>query len=1113
MRRWFAAFAAIAVLVFGLTLSAQSTSNVRGGFGGVVFDATASVLPNIDVQVSGPQGTYSVKTDAAGHFLVKDLVPGAYSVKVAVTGFKTYVSENNLVVAGATSSLDVHLQVGAVSDTITVEAGAVQIDTENTALTTPLTDQLYQSLPLPRNVSGIFALAPGVVSGGQTDTKGNGTNPSIGGASGLENLYLVDGVNVTDQVFGGFGTYNRFFGALGTGVNLAFIKEVDIKTTAFEPQYGKAAGGIVEIVTKSGSNAFHGALAAFAGPGSWWATRNQACLLNYTTTVPGCHYGSPQYDLSGEIGGYIPGFKNKMFFFGAFDPAVSQDQFNAAPGEPLNSKIFTESLNERSWAGKISFQPGANTQIEGSSFGDPSFSNSLVYEENYNVPDFDSAAGRYNFGNTDSVLRVNQNITPTWIVNASYTYDMAHFNYAPKINNYGIQDRTVNPFIQYYPGQYEPTHSDDYGLNVDTQKVVNFLGQHTLGVGYTYEHTNLVDQDDRTGAFFPLPSTNIIGSDPSVIYGTHTSAIGKLSNANFRLMKATNADGSASTTCTYCAIDNGKEVYAYVYRGSYSGFNVLSRARYHVIWGNDSWQMGRHINVGLGLRWEEQWFNGVILNYLFNDNWSPRLGINWDPKGDHRTKLFFNYARYDAVLPLDAAFRQLGNEQDGTKFYFTPTKDATGKMLTDAHGSPILALDSAHLLNGTTQGAGTSFGKASFASSSQEGILKGTKMEYENEYVFGLQREVRPGMMLGVRYTDRRLGRIIEDIGSQSPEGSLIDAGFVGGIANVNASTDISTNENEVIYTPAQWAAANPNAASPGSSTNAKGLATDYKAPVAGCTYANDTSVANGDFFRHFDGSPYNGACVTNAATTAAAGDANGNPKGDGKPDGFANPIRKYQEFVVEFARNMKNNWQARANFRYARLFGNYEGFFRNDNGQSDPGISSLFDFTNGGIALLGGQTTPGLLNTDRRMVANIDVSYLINEKTPFVRAAKGLNVGANVRGLSGTPLSAFTSHPIYSDVGEVPDGTRGSKGVLPSTRQLDMHADYPVKLRENATLKFAFDAFNVTDSKFVTAKNQNLDTSIGVANPDYNKPGNGTYYSAGFQAPFYARASVKFEF
>ncbi len=135
---------------------------------------------------------------------------------------------------------------------------------------------------------------------------------------------------------------------------------------------------------------------------------------------------------------------------------------------------------------------------------------------------------------------------------------------------------------------------------------------------------------------------------------------------------------------------------------------------------------------------------------------------------------------------------------------------------------------------------------------------------------------------------------------------------------------------------------------------------------------AGDTSVANGGFFQHPDGSNFNGACITNLAT---AGD-NGP---DGKPDGFANPIRKYQEFVVEYARNLKNNWQMRANFRYARLFGNYEGFFRNDNGQSDPGISSLFDFTTGALGLLGDQFAPGLLNTDRRMVFNMDASYLIN--------------------------------------------------------------------------------------------------------------------------------------
>jgi len=974
---------------------------------------------------------------------------------------------------------------------VEVEGGAVQIDTENTALTTPLTDQLYQALPLARNVSGIFAMAPGVVSGGGTDTKGNGTNPSIGGASGLENLYLVDGVNVTDQAFGGFGVYNRNWGALGSGVNLAFIKEVDIKTTAFEPQYGKAAGGIVEITTKAGSNKFHGALATYMGPAAWWADHNQACALAYTTTAPTCLYGTASYDISGEIGGYVPfaHLKDKMFFFGAFDPASNGDQRQAQAGQPLAGKMYTEGLNERSWAAKVSYQPFVTTQIEASSFGDPSFSNTML--STYNAKSAATVSGRYSFSNTDSAFRLNQVITPTWTFNGSYTYNMAHFNYTPQLDSYGIQDRSSSPFVTYYVGSYNPTHSTDYSLNLDTQKIVHFAGQHTLSVGYTYEHTNFLSNNNYTGARYTLPSTNAAGADITSLYGTHSNAIGQQSNAYFRLYS------TADATCTYCAKYNNKYYYLQQYRGSWAGFNVLAASHYHVGWGNDTWQIGRHLNANLGLRWEEQWYNGQVQKFLFNDNWSPRLGLNWDPKGDHKTKIFFNYARYQAVLPLDAGIRQLGNEQDDSAFYFAPKTDGSGNMVFDSYGAVVPVLDSAHLLNGLSKTASASFGKPSFSSSSQEGIFPGTKMEYENEYVFGLQREVAPGMMIGVRYTDRRLGRVIEDNGSQSPEGSNI-TNYSGGITNISSGTDEFVNETEYTYTPAQFAAAN-GTNTPAMFLNKTNVGA-YVAPVSGCTTAAaDTTIANGGFFTKYDGSNYNGSCIPNYATA-------GNLGGDGSPDGFANPVRKYQEFVVEFARNMKNNWQARANFRYARLFGNYEGFFRNDNGQADPGISSLFDFTQGDLGLLGDQFALGLLNTDRRMVFNGSASYLINEKTPYISMLKGVTAGMTVRGQSGTPLSAYVSHPIYLTAGEVPLGGRGTKGTLPSRRQVDLHADYPVKFAHGQALKLAFDAFNVTDTKLVSNRNQNLDTSLGVSNPDYNKV-------SSYQAPFYARMSVKYEF
>ena len=79
------------------------------------------------------------------------------------------------------------------------------------------------------------------------------SNPAISGSSGLENLYVADGVSINDPAFGGLGVWSRSYGALGSGINLSFVKEVQVKTGGFEPQYGHASGGIVQIVTKSGS--------------------------------------------------------------------------------------------------------------------------------------------------------------------------------------------------------------------------------------------------------------------------------------------------------------------------------------------------------------------------------------------------------------------------------------------------------------------------------------------------------------------------------------------------------------------------------------------------------------------------------------------------------------------------------------------------------------------------------------------------------------------------------------------------------------------------------------------------------------------------------------------
>ena len=1088
-------------VVAGLVLSlaclvpsqAQENTSVKGGLSGVVMDTSGAAVPGATVTIEGPQGTRVVQADGAGRYEASGLVPGYYDVTAEKTGFKKASSKHNEVLVDRTASLNLQLPVGSASETVEVASSAVDIDTESTAVNTNLTDTFYNAVPVQRNVASLFYVAPGVADGGGTGT----SNPSIGGASGLENLYVADGVTITDQAFGGLGTYNRYYGSLGTGINLAFIKEVDVKTAGFEPQYGKATGGVVQIVTKSGSNQFHGALAAYVGPGSWYASRYQLKDFGYIQTTPASTLSSPGYDASAEIGGYVPPLRDKLFFFGAIDPALRQDILVANPAAGLFSHgPYAYSTTSFNWAAKLTYALRAGSTLEASTYGDPSRHNSTP--STLSARDAKSVSSSYTYGSWNSVVRANTAITPSWTVSAAYTYNYNYFRQYLAENLYSISDRTARPFVSYGYGGYEPTKNDTWGITVDSTKTAHLLGEHTFSVGYSYDHTNFLDKPTRSGPLFAIPGQNAAGQDLATLFTNFkAAAVGQLTNASFRLFKT-----GDDTTCTYCPTYNGHKVYLQQVRGTYQGLNVLARGRYHVAYGNDNYQVNRFLNIDAGVRWEEQRIAGTLLSYPFTGSWSPRIGINIDPFGDRKNKVFFNYARYYYGLPLDAAIRQLGNEQDDTSFYWAPAADANGNAIIAPDGTATPVLDSAHLLNGTprkTSDTGTvsKFGAPNFGSSTGEGIIPGTKGEYEDEYVIGLEHAITSSMVVSARYADRRFGRIIEDIGSQSPEGSFIGQNFTGGIANPSPKTDIAVNEQEVTYTADQYNAANPAGAA------------NYAPPVAGCAPdgSNDTTFNNGDFFYGYDKNANvvakGGACFLNLDTMDAA-------PGDGKPDGFVEPVRRYQAFEVELNKRFSNHWQGRINYRFAKLYGNYEGSFRNDNGQSDPGISSLFDFTTGALGLLGDQFKSGYLNTDRRNVGNLYLSYNIGNDTRYVSRAKGLTIGAGLRGQSGTPLNKLGGHPAYLNAGEVPVGGRGTAGRLPATAQLDLHADYPMTFAEKYRLKLAIDTFNVTNTQLITGRNQDLDQGYVGSQPfpnvDYNRP-------TSFQNPFFARASIRFEF
>ncbi|RRA49383.1 carboxypeptidase regulatory-like domain-containing protein [Acidipila sp. EB88] len=1073
----------IATALMSSAISGQEISSTKGGLAGEVTDSSGASIPGATITIKGGEGSRTVTADGAGHWSIGSLTPGLYTVSVQKEGFQSEEAKNLEVVINRSSNVSLQLKPGAVAETVQVDATSTQIDTGSTAISTNLTEQFYQQVPMARNVGSLFSTAPGVVNSGGAGT----SNPSIGGASGLENEYFADGVNIGDAGYGGLGTYSPTYGSLGTGINLTFIQEVQVKTGAFEPRYGLGDGGVIQIVTKSGGTTYHGAVASFFAPAGMSATQRYADNYFNRVNVRGRVFSQPQYDASAEFGGYVPGhyLHDKLFFYGAYNPALNQFNWiapTAVPGDPPTLSVhgpYTNNTTVNSWAGKVSFRPSDNLTIDASAFGDPSRTNAgygpvdqdtSPYYPNVNLTN-DTGFSRWNYGSRSESVHITGTPTATWDFDIAASRKNSHFTETGLENVFQVTDYSGAVQTSTYTAQglgfTQNPNTRALSFSIDSEKTVGFFGQqHSLSVGYNFVH-NIYDLTKAySGGSFTFPTANAAGG------AVLAPLAGSTASGGFDLYAVAAGD---NCPVQYCPLLNGTQVYLDMDRGLFSNPVVPSGMNYNVVYGNDNWSIGHRVTVNAGIRWEQEQLSGIAQTYIFNDNWSPRLGINFDPKGDRKSKVFFNWGRYTQSLTQDSAIRALGQEEDIYHAHFTPQTDGNGNVLLNANGTANPIVDAAHLISGIAAAGAEGSNISISSAATPELIQPGTKLNFEEEYVGGIEKQFN-GFVLSARYTDRRLLRVIEDQAGASPEGAL--SGFVPqyfALGNPSATSDYFVNEVETPYT---FNAALPNNGAP-----------------ANCPQNYNTGYGNKPFMNSAGqvAGP-GGVCGNNPATVAL-------PTPDGKPDGEPNPRRHYQAVELEVNKNFSHNFLLRVNYRWAKLFGNYEGAYRNDNGQSDPSISSLFDFTQGALGMLGDQYTPGYLNTDRRQVGNLFGSYVV--PSGF---AKKLTAGAAFRASSGQPITNFGAHPVYTDPGEIPLGVRGSLGRNASNYQLDLHTDYPVALGENRAIKLTFDTFNVTNSRSLTAVDQDSAQAYGVPNQDYLKP-------LGFQRAFYGRGSIRFEF
>ncbi len=1064
MKKFFMFVMAMALTLFATSAMAQSSTT--GSIDGTVVDPNGAAVRGATVTVTSPNliTAKSATTGEDGHYVILALAPGTYKVVIEGSGFAKFEQTDVTVNLGKTSTLDASLQLATATASVTV-TGAAAVDTAQNTTGSNVSSDQFSNFPTQRTVQGLYTIAPTVTRSGLRDATGRDRDPSVAGSSGPENNYILDGVNTTDPAFGGSGANLPF----------EFVQEVEIKTGAYGAEYGKSTGGIFNVITKSGTNEFHGDLFGYG------TTRGLVREVKNFSFTGSSSNGFSEVDLGGDIGGPI--IKDKLWFFGAFNPQRRKNFY-------LTQTFHSPAENKVSipfYAGKLTWALNNNNTFTASTFGDFTkvegfLATGALTNVNGFGNDIRAFLGTQETGGHNYAFRLNSTIRPNFIGEFSGGLHFQRANTIPLavdqslvLDNFavlragavltpvstGVNFGGTTGFIDFVDGRggslqrnysrgpgfglYTTQDRDRYEINAHMQ---NIAGKHTVKWGFEwfrnmYDINTLSSGPALTYAFTP-GAVNADGTPLRNTNGNSNSTNGSRITNNWLVCTVRTAQITCPTAAgvaraqaipaaTLAALGltvNGTVTSISTAEAFGNPFILRNTTRVRdfqlvgqtytnaeAFYIQDDYKFAKDFQFSIGARWdyEQAYGNGGITYAKFNnfwDNLAPRLGLIWDFTGKGKGKLFANYATFiETPIPLDVNVRAGGGDVQTDKNFNVDRLNAPAGSL---------------IVPGVSTGA-TNLG------SDATPLDRGLKPQSIGEYSMGLEYEIAKDLAIGVRGIYRHMRNVIED-------GSFDDG------------------DTYFIF--------NPGRNEPG------------------------TTEAN--------------ACA-------------GDPLTGRIPRCFGRAQRFYRAVEFTATKRFTNNWQMIASYVYSSLTGNYEGLFRNDNGQSDPNITSLFDLQ----SLL--DNTYGRLPNDRPHQFKFNGSY----RTPFK-----LLISGNFYMQSGTPFNQLIPHPIYGNnegfgvqrgTAVVPAVTAVQAGFpnvvdsignkrTPTTMNLDLGVYYPIKVGEGKELRLTGDWFNVFNQQRALTLDQTFSINSGVTGvPPVVNPFWGSAVLV--QAPSAFRFGAKFTF
>src|SRR4051794_21820938 len=387
-------YASMLVLIVAWAIEVAGQPSKTGWMKGRISDPNGASVRGATVTVTSPNliQAKTATTDDDGRYQILALPPGAYKVAVEASGFGNFEQSDIVVNLGRTATLDAQLQLGTATASVTV-TGSAAVDAGQTTSGSNVSTDQFSNFPTQRTVQGLYTIAPSVTRSGLRDATGRDTDPSVAGSSGPENNYILDGVNTTDPAFGGSGANLPF----------EFVQEVEIKTGAYGAEYGKSTGGIFNVITKSGTNEFHGdAFGYFTTKGLVRSTKQ----FSYTGSSPN---GFSEIDAGIDVGGPIA--KDKLWFFGAFNPQRRQNYFLTQTFHAaVQNKVTTPF-----YSGKLTWGINQSNTFTFSTFGDFTKQQGFLFGGSGFGNDLTAFNGEVQTGGHNYTARLNSTITPTWI--------------------------------------------------------------------------------------------------------------------------------------------------------------------------------------------------------------------------------------------------------------------------------------------------------------------------------------------------------------------------------------------------------------------------------------------------------------------------------------------------------------------------------------------------------------------------------------------------------------------------------------------------------------------------------------------------------------------------